>query len=260
MKLNLFQVDAFAENIFEGNPAAVIPLENWLPDNIMQNIASENNLSETAFFVPSKNSFHIRWFTPATEVDLCGHATLATAHVLFNHLNFKDNEIQFDSRSGILKVKKDGEQIILDFPTSFVTETELSENIKEAFNIQPEKCFKGKDDLMFIFRNESDIHNLIPDFQKIKTLKERGVIVTAKSEKFDFISRFFGPAVGINEDPVTGSAHTMLIPFWAEKLNKNKLVAKQVSKRGGILYCNFHGDRVEIGGNAKTYLIGEISI
>jgi len=258
MKLKIYQIDAFAEKVFEGNPAAVIPLQNWLPDEIMQKIALENNLSETAFFVSVETGFHIRWFTPVAEVDLCGHATLATAHVLFNHLNYAENEISFQSRSGILKVKKERDLIVLDFPASKISEIEIPENLKSTFNIQPIKCIKGRDDLMLFFENEEDITNLKPDFQKIIQSKTRGVIVTAKSEKYDFVSRFFAPAVGVNEDPVTGSAHTMLIPFWSKELGKNKMIAKQVSARGGILHCKNLGERVEIGGKAVTFLVGEI--
>lgn len=260
MKLQLYQVDAFAETVFEGNPAAVIPLENWLPDSVMQKIAMENNLSETAFFVSIPAGFHIRWFTPLAEVDLCGHATLATSHVLFNHLNFTEKKIHFKSRSGVLKVKKKDDLIVLDFPASFVTEIEIPVNLANAFNIQPKKCFKGRDDIMLIFEDETDIQNLKPDFQKISESETRGIIVTARSGKFDFVSRFFAPAVGINEDPVTGSAHTMLIPYWSQALNKTHLLAKQISSRGGILHCRNSGERVEIGGKAITYLVGEILI
>lgn len=260
MKLTLYQIDAFAEKVFEGNPAVVIPLKNWLNDEVMQKIALENNLSETAFFIPVKAGFHIRWFTPLAEVDLCGHATLASAHVLFNHLNNTEKEISFQSRSGILKVKKEGDLIILDFPASKISEFEVPENLKSAFNIQPKKCVKGRDDLMLIFDREEDILNLKPDFQKIIQSKTRGIIVTSKSEKYDFVSRFFAPAVGVNEDPVTGSAHTILIPFWSKELGKNEMIAKQVSSRGGVLYCKNSGERVEIGGKAVTYLIGEINL
>lgn len=259
MKLHLYQVDAFAETVFEGNPAAVIPLENWLNDSILQKIAMENNLSETAFFVPNATGFHIRWFTPLAEVDLCGHATLATSHVLFHHLNFAEKEIHFESRSGILKVKKEDNLIVLDFPASFVTEIEIPVHLLKAFNIHPKKCFKGREDLMLIFDSESDIQNLKPNFQKISESETRGIIATAKSEKFDFVSRFFAPSVGIDEDPVTGSAHTMLIPYWSRVLNKTRLLAKQISSRGGILHCKNSGERVEIGGLAVTYLVGEIN-
>ncbi|MGE0021401.1 MAG: PhzF family phenazine biosynthesis protein [Draconibacterium sp.] len=260
MKLTIYQVDAFAEKVFEGNPAAVIPLQEWLPDVLMQQIALENNLSETAFFVPIELGFHLRWFTPKAEVKLCGHATLATAHVLYNHLGFAENEIRFDSLSGELKVTREKDLIILDFPALTATETEIPESVAKAFNIAPKACFKGRDDYMLVFENEQEVLALQPDFQQLVNAQTRGVICTSKSNKYDFVSRFFAPAVGINEDPVTGSAHTMLIPFWAKKLGKNELLAKQVSARGGILNCKMAGERVEIGGKAVTFLTGEINI
>ena len=260
MKLRLYQVDAFAEKVYEGNPAAVVPLSEWLPDSTLQNIALENNLSETAFFVPVENGFHIRWFTPLAEVDLCGHATLASAYVLFNHLDYNQNQIRFESKSGELKVKKENELIVLNFPVSELLEIDVPENLKSAFNSRPVQCFRGRDDIMLVFNSEKQILDLKPDFQKIIQSKTRGIIATAKSEKYDFVSRFFAPAVGVNEDPVTGSAHTMLIPFWSKQLDKTSLIAKQVSKRGGILDCKNLGERVEIGGKAVTYLIGEIAV
>jgi PhzF family phenazine biosynthesis protein len=260
MNLKMYQVDAFAGKLFEGNPAAVVPLKNWLPDHTMQKIAMENNLSETAFFIPLENGFHIRWFTPVSEVDLCGHATLASAHVIFNYLEKTKIEISYQSKSGILKVKKEKDLIVLNFPTSPLKEIDIPENLKSAFNSAPVKCVKGRDDIMLIFDNEQQILNLKPDFNKILESNARGIIVTARSEQYDFISRFFAPAEGINEDPVTGSAHTMLIPYWAEQLGKTKLIAKQVSSRGGILHCSNVGERVEIGGVAITYMIGEIFI
>lgn len=260
MELKIYQADAFASTIFEGNPAAVIPLKNWLPDEIMQNIALENNLSETAFFISENDHFRIRWFTPLAEVNLCGHATLATAHVLFNHLNFDRKEIQFQSKSGGLKVKQNDGLIFLDFPVSDLTEIDIPDFLKDAFNFQPKKCFLGREDFMLIFENEKEIQNLVPDFLQLSKTKSRGIIATSKSEKFDFVSRFFAPAVGINEDPVTGSAHTMLIPYWANILEKNNLIARQISKRGGVLHCKNYGKRVEIGGKAITYLIGKIFI
>jgi len=260
MKHNIYQVDAFAEQVFEGNPAAVVPLENWLADDLMQKIALENNLSETAFFVPVENGFHIRWFTPLAEVDLCGHATLASAHVIFNHLNYTKGEIRFNSHSGILKVKKDQDLIVLNFPASPLTETEIPDNLAKSFNFKPIKCLKGRDDFMLIFEKETQIKQIKPDFQQLIQAKTRGVIVTSKSEKYDFVSRFFAPAVGVNEDPVTGSAHTMLIPYWSSELGKSELLTKQISNRGGILHCKNLGERVEIGGKAVTYLIGEIYI
>jgi len=260
MKHTIYQVDAFASQIFEGNPAAVVPLTAWLPDPVLQQIAMENNLSETAFFVPVESGFHIRWFTPKAEVKLCGHATLATAHVLFNHLGFAENEICFDSLSGILKVSRENDLIVLDFPASPITEVELPVSVAKAFKIAPKACLKGRDDYMLIFENEEEIVSLQPDFQQLVEANTRGVICTSKSAQYDFVSRFFGPAVGVNEDPVTGSAHTMLIPFWAEKLGKSELLAKQVSARGGILHCTLNGDRVKIGGKAVTFLTGEITI
>ena len=258
MKLTIYKVDAFAEKAFEGNPAAVVPLQEWLPDSLMQQIAMENNLSETSFFVPVESGFHIRWFTPKAEVKLCGHATLATAHVLFKHLGFTGNEIRFDSLSGTLKVTRENELIVLDFPALTATETEIPESVAKAFHIAPKACLKGRDDYMLVFENEQEILSLQPDFQQLVNAQTRGVICTSKSENYDFVSRFFAPAVGVNDDPVTGSAHTMLIPFWAEKLGKIELLAKQVSARGGILHCKLAGDRVKIGGKAVTFFAGEI--
>lgn len=260
MQYKIYQVDAFTDKIFEGNPAAVVPLDNWLPNETMQKIAAENNLSETAFFIPTGNGYHIRWFTPASEVNLCGHATLASAHVLFNLLDFNEPEIRFESRTGLLKVKQEGELIVLDFPASYLKAIEFPENVQTAFGEMPVKCLKGREDIMFVFKSEADIQNLKPDFQYMKKLDARGIIATATSEKYDFVSRFFAPNEGINEDPVTGSAHTMLIPYWAAKLGKNEMMARQISARGGTLYCKDHGERIEIAGKAVTYLIGNITI
>lgn len=260
MELTIYQVDAFAETVFEGNPAAVVPLEEWLPDEMMQKIALENNLSETAFFCPGAPNYKIRWFTPVAEVDLCGHATLATSHVLFRHLNYTNEEIRFESRSGLLTVKKTNGHMVLNFPVSKVEATSLPPALKTAFNVHPQKCFVGREDLLLVFQKEEDILRLQPNFMAIMEATERGVICTAPSEKYDFVSRFFGPAVGIDEDPVTGSAHTMLIPYWARQLNKTEMVAKQVSQRGGVLYCKYLNDRVEIGGNAVTYLVGKVTV
>jgi len=260
MNLTLYQVDAFAEAVFEGNPAAVVPLTEWLSDEHMQKIALENNLSETAFFCKNDQGYHIRWFTPLAEVNLCGHATLASAHVLFHHLGYEENEIKFESRSGLLTVKRDDKKIILNFPSSKVESKYIPTNLKTAFGGHPQEAFVGRDDLMLIFKNEKDIINLKPNFIEIIESNVRGVICTARSEKYDFVSRFFAPAVGVNEDPVTGSAHTMLIPYWAKHLQKSEMVAKQVSPRGGILYCKDLGERVEIGGTAVTYMIAQIEI
>lgn len=259
MELTIYQVDAFAEKVFEGNPAAVVPLENWLPDETMQKIALENNLSETAFFCPGDPNYKIRWFTPVAEVDLCGHATLATSHVLFRHLNYASDEIRFESRSGLLTVKKTDSHMVMNFPVSKVDARYIPPILKTAFNVHPNKCFIGREDLMLVFKKEEDILNLQPNFMKIMEATKRGVICTARSDKYDFVSRFFAPAVGIDEDPVTGSAHTMLIPYWAGQLKKSEMIGKQVSQRGGIVYCKHLNDRVEIGGNAVTYMVGKVS-
>ncbi|MDD4145089.1 MAG: PhzF family phenazine biosynthesis protein [Prolixibacteraceae bacterium] len=256
----IYQIDAFADKIFTGNPAAVIPLKKWLPDQLMQNIAMENNLSETAFFIPENDGFHIRWFTPLTEVNLCGHATLASAHVIFQHTNYDKDQIIFSSRSGILKGKKEGQFILLDFPASNLKKISLPDNIEQAFGIQPQKCIKGREDLMFVFDNSEEIKNLTPDIGFLKTLNARGIIVTAPSFEYDFVSRFFAPVEGIDEDPVTGSAHTMLIPYWSDRLQKKELITKQISSRGGVLKCLNKGARVEIGGRAVTFMIGEIHL
>jgi PhzF family phenazine biosynthesis protein len=258
MELKIYQVDAFADQVFSGNPAAVVPLENWLPGEVLQNIALENNLSETAFFVYEPEGLRIRWFTPASEVNLCGHATLGTAHILFNHLNFHANIIEFNSRSGLLKVKKSGDLLWLDFPASKLTQIEIPENLKKAVDSSPKECWHGRDDFMLIFEDEQTIRSINPDFTEISKSECRGLIVTAKGEKVDFVSRFFAPKVGVNEDPVTGSAHTMLIPYWSEKLGKKEMTARQVSKRSGNLKCINYGERVKIGGKAVTYLEGKI--
>lgn len=260
MNLNIYQVDAFSDTIFGGNPAAVVPLENWLSDEILQSIALENNLSETAFFVPVDNQYHIRWFTPNTEVDLCGHATLATAHVLFNEMNFGGEIISFNSKSGILTVRKDGDKLQLDFPTDEIKKIEQNQKINDALGISPSEIFKGKNDYLLVFDSEDTIINIKPNFHILKEFDERGVIVSSQGKETDFVSRFFAPGVGIDEDPVTGSAHTTLIPYWTAKLNKTELTAKQLSARGGKLWCKYLGDRVLISGYAKTYLKGEINI
>jgi len=260
MELKIYQVDAFAEKVFEGNPAAVIPLGEWLPDELMQKIGHENNLSETAFFLKEGDGFHIRWFTPTVEVDLCGHATLASAHVLFNHLGFKGKEIEFNSRSGILRVTKDRDLIQLDFPASYLVRMETPPALTAALNIQPVECWQGVEDIFLVYEHENDIRNLKPNFKKLAEVPTRGVIVTAKGEEADFVSRFFAPAVGVNEDPVTGSAHTMLVPYWTVNLGKKVLHGRQISERGGNLYCEEKGPRVYIAGRAVTYRIGQIFI
>lgn len=258
MKIPIYQVDAFSEKIFNGNPAAVCPLNKWPDDEILQNIAAENNLSETAFYVNEKGNIHIRWFTPSVEVDLCGHATLAAAHVLFNHFNYPGMQIIFQSKSGELRVKRQSDRLLLNFPSREPYPVDADEMLVEGLGLEPKEVFKSRDILAVV--DEQELRELNPDFGKLKKLDCLGVIVTSVSEQFDFVSRFFAPAAGINEDPVTGSAHSTLIPFWAKRLNKTKLMAKQISKRGGILYCEYLGDRVLIGGKAVTFLTGEIEV
>ncbi len=260
MELKIYQLDAFADKVFTGNPAAVCPLETWLPDDILQKIAMENNLAETAYYVKEKEGLRIRWFTPAVEVDLCGHATLASAVVLFNHEGYEGNQITFNSRSGPLTVTKDSDLLTLNFPTDTISEIDLSPELTNPFDIKPVKALKGKTDYMLVFESESVIKKLQPDLRQIAKLKARGVIVTAKGDTVDFVSRFFGPQSGVDEDPVTGSAHTSLIPYWSKVLGKTEMNAIQCSSRGGKLKCKLKGDRVEISGQAKTYLIGKIFI
>ena len=259
MTQKIYQVDAFANEIFSGNPAAVCPLEDWLSDDILQNIAMENNLAETAFYVKQDDQYQLRWFTPAVEVDLCGHATLAAAFVLFNHENHIGDTIQFHSlRSGILTVTKKDELLALNFPTDEWEPAQLTAELMAGFNIVPRFAFKGKTDYMLVFESEEEVVNIIPSYDEIAKVKARGIIVTAKGDHADFVSRFFAPAAGVNEDPVTGSAHTTLIPYWAERLGKSDLTAIQLSKRKGYLHCKYLGDRVEISGQGKLYLTGEI--
>jgi len=260
MKLKIYQADAFAASLFKGNPAAVVPLTKWLSDETMQQIAAENNLSETAFFIPEGDHFHIRWFTPKAEVRLCGHATLATAHVLFNELNFAGEQIAFNSQSGILTVKKVGDKLQLDFPADFAREVEAIPVFAEAFGVPPLATFKGSTDYLLLYNSEEIIRNMKPNFHLLYQTDARGIMVTAKGREVDFVSRFFAPGVGIDEDPVTGSAHTTLIPFWSIRLNKTELTALQLSARGGQLWCTLSDDRVLIAGKAATYLRGEIEI
>lgn len=260
MKLPIFQADAFAAGLFKGNPAAVVPLTKWLSDELMQQIAMENNLSETAFFIPENNHFHIRWFTPKAEVKLCGHATLATAHVLFNELNFQGDMLEFNSLSGILTVKKVEDKLQLNFPADFAQEVEPVDLFTEAFGVQPLQTLKGRTDYLLLFTSEEIIQNFHPNIQLLLATNARGIIVSAKGNDVDFVSRFFAPAVGVNEDPVTGSAHTTLIPFWANRLNKTEMTALQLSARGGRLWCTLSDERVFIAGKAVTYLRGEIEI
>ncbi len=260
MKIQIFQVDAFTNKTFKGNPAAVCPLDSWLPDDLMQNIAAENNLSETAFFVKNGNVFEIRWFTPTVEVDLCGHATLATAHVLFNHLDYDGDMIFLESKSGKLRVKNSGDLLWLDFPSGFYEKVSIPSKLNEAIAARPIEAGAARDYLIAVYEFEEIIKNMQPDLNKLKELPYHAIIVTAKGNKVDFVSRMFAPAIGIDEDPVTGSAHTVLTPYWSQKLKKVHLSANQISTRGGELHCKMSGDRVEIGGQAVTYLVGEILV
>jgi len=260
MNIPFYQVDAFTDRLFGGNPAGVCPLEQWLPEETMQQIAMENNLSETAFFVEQGEGFYIRWFTPIVEVNLCGHATLASAHVLYSEMEYPGKVISFESRSGRLNVRREGDLLILDFPANKPQHTVLPEDFVQALNITPIQSLRGTEDYLLLYRTQQEVEALIPDFRKLEKVDARAVIVTAPGDKTDFVSRFFAPHVGIDEDPVTGSAHTVLIPFWAEKLGKNKMKALQLSRRGGTLFCHMRGDRAEIGGKAVTFLKGEIVI
>ena len=259
MKIDLYQVDAFASKVFEGNPAAVCPLDTWISDEEMQKIAMENNLSETAYFVEEGDTYRLRWFTPEAEVDLCGHATLASAHVLFNHLGYDREEIRFDSNSGILKVSKDDDVLKMDFPSTIGEKVNPPQKLIEALGVKSDLAYKASD-YMVILDDEQQVRDLNPNFFLLNEIDTRGVIVTAPGTEVDFVSRFFAPAVGINEDPVTGSAHTMMTPYWSGRLGKNELSARQISKRGGAVFCRMLGDRVEISGKAKTYLVGHIEI
>lgn len=259
MKLDIYQVDAFANKSFEGNPAAICPLDKWLSDELMQSIAEENNLSETAFFVPVDQGFHIRWFTPSHEVDLCGHATLASAYVIFECLDYQKNEIIFESRSGLLSVKKNQNWLEMDFPSQPPEKCTAPRPLLDAFEQAPIECLKSEDYIV-VFEDESAVLNAKPDLALLAQLDLRGVLITAKSANYDFVTRCFAPKYGINEDPVTGSAFTQLVPYWADKLDKQTFEAKQVSKRGGVVRCIYSGDRVKISGKAVQYMSGVIEV
>jgi PhzF family phenazine biosynthesis protein len=262
MNLKIYQVDAFTDTVFSGNPAAVCVLETWLKEETMQHIAEENNLSETVFLVKNGDIYDIRWFAPTVEIDLCGHATLAAAFVLFHFYNEKGNLIQFYShRSGSLSVEKlEKGWLKLNFPTDKISEIPEIPALNGALGVVPIATLKGKTDYMVVVENADIVRNLSPNFFELSKIKARGVIVTARSEAEDFVSRFFAPQSGINEDPVTGSAHTSLVPYWSQQLQKKQLLARQVSSRGGVLQCEDLGERVSIAGQAVCYLIGEIII
>lgn len=258
MNLTIYQVDAFTKEVFKGNPAAICPLESWLETGLMQKIALENNLSETAFFVKKDGVYEIRWFTPTYEIDLCGHATLASAFVIFEILKLETDKITFHShKSGELSVEKKDDILILDFPSRPVSPVETPEGLIEAIGKEPKEVFKARD-YFLVYETEQEILDIVPNFSKLIEVGGHGFIITAKGESSDFVSRFFAPEVGVFEDPVTGSAHCNLIPFWSERLGKTELFARQISARGGELFCELKGDRVKIGGNAVLYLKGEI--
>jgi len=259
MKLTIYQIDAFASKIFEGNPAAICPLMQWLPDELMQSIAAENNLSETAFFVATESGFHIRWFTPLHEVDLCGHATLAAAYVIFEQLEKSKNKVEFLSNSGTLLVTKKADALELNFPAQPATACEVPDAIANAFEVMPLKCLKSQDYIV-VFDSEEIVLNAKPNLELLSQLDLRGVAITSLAKNYDFVTRFFAPKYGINEDPVTGSAFTQLIPYWSDKLNKKILSAKQVSKRGGEVSCINDGERVRISGRAVQYMRGQIDV
>ena len=259
MQIPFYQVDAFSKKIFGGNPAAVCLLESWPDDTTLQSIAAENNLSETAFLVPkSKEKYDLRWFTPAVEMDLCGHATLASAFVIFSFINSSLSSVYFETASGLLSVSRSGELLSMDFPSRKPEPTEKSPLLSQALGEEPLEVLKSRD-LLVVFNDESAVRGMNPDFDTLKQIRDAfAVIVTARGEKSDFVSRFFAPNAGIPEDPVTGSAHCTLIPYWADRLKKNQLHAFQLSKRGGELFCENAGERVRISGNAVLYSKGEL--
>ncbi|MBN1695981.1 MAG: PhzF family phenazine biosynthesis protein [Spirochaetales bacterium] len=261
MNIKLYQIDSFTGTLFSGNPAAVCPLSgDWPPDSLMQHIAMENNCAETAFYIFRDGRYHIRWFTPATEVDLCGHATLAAAYVLFLYEQYEGRELSFDSKSGLLAVRREGDYLTMSFPEDTITAVETSDEIKACFDIEPVETIKGRTDYMLVYRNEEEIRHIFYDLDRIRRIRARGVIITARGNDCDFVSRFFAPQSGIDEDPVTGSAHTTLVPYWSGVLHKDEFTARQLSKRGGFLLCRKKSGVIEISGKAVLYLKGEVSL
>jgi len=259
MKIPIFQIDAFASRVFQGNPAAVCPLEHWLPEATMQAIAAENNLAETAFLVGQGGRYEIRWFTPVQEVDLCGHATLASAHVVFETLEPGRREVAFDSPGGALRVSREDDLLMLDFPTYAPTAVLAPAGLAEAMGRPPREVLRTRD-LLLVYDTEEEIRALAPDMSRLLELDGLGVIASAPGRGSDFVSRFFAPKAGIPEDPATGSSHCTLIPYWAGRLGKPRLHALQLSRRGGELFCEHRGERVRIGGRAVRYLEGTIEI
>ena len=260
MTTPIYYVDAFTDKLFSGNPAAVI-FSQIKDGQLMQKIAAENNLSETAFIREENGIFHIRWFAPLCEIDLCGHATLASAYIFFKYIKPESSMFEVQSlKNGILKVTKKNNLLVLDFPKDSLSQYNEFSLIEEIININPIELYKGRDDVLAIVESEDSVRNLDINFELLNKINARGLIVSAEGTKSDFVSRFFAPSAGVNEDPVTGSAHTTLIPYWSNKLGKTSMHAEQLSERGGILYCEDKNDRVLIGGNAIEYLKGEINI
>lgn len=259
MRQTIYQIDAFTDRVFAGNPAAVCPLDAWPDDELLQNIAQENNLSETAFFVKNEDKYDIRWFTPTTEVDLCGHATLAAAFALFFCEQHPGDLIRFHShRSGVLNVQRQGDLLTLDFPVDVPARISDVSEWMDGFDIQPVEVWRGKSDILLLFETEEQVCGLQPRFEVIEKWPVRGAIATAPGHSTDFVSRFFAPQSGVPEDPVTGSAHTTLTPFWGNRLHKEELSAAQRSARGGLLQCRLLGERVAISGQARLYMRGHI--
>lgn len=259
MKIPIYQVDTFTDRLFSGNPAAVCPLEEWIDDDMMQSIATENNLSETAFFVKESDSYKIRWFTPVREVELCGHATLASAYIYFKYIKRDENTIKFNSPSGELIVNKDAFRLSMDFPATVPEKASLGESLSNTLNIKPVEILASQD-YFLVYENQDQVVEFKPVFKKLMEIKLRGLIITAPGKNCDFVSRFFAPKYGIDEDPVTGSAHCALVPYWSEKLGKKKLHAKQLSERGGELFCEMKNNRVIISGKVVEYMRGMIEI
>ena len=260
MSTPIYYVDAFTDKLFSGNPAAVI-FSQIKDEQLMQKIAAENNLSETAFIREENGIFYIRWFAPLCEIDLCGHATLASAFIFFKYIKPESSVFEVHSqKNGILKVTKKNNLLVLDFPKDSLSKYNEFSSIEEIININPIELYKGRDDVLAIVESEDSVKNLDINFELLNKINARGLIVSARGTKSDFVSRFFAPSAGVNEDPVTGSAHTTLIPYWSNKLDKISMHAEQLSERGGVLYCEDKNDRVLIGGNAIEYLKGEINI
>ena len=259
MRLQYYHVDAFAGTVFSGNPAGVCPLERRLPDETLQRIAAENTLSETAFFTREPGYFHLRWFTPTVEVDLCGHATLAPAHVLFSELGHPESTVRFQTRSGLLTATRREAMIELDFPARPPLPCAAPENLLRGLGRRPHEVLKARD-YVAVFGSQSEVASLKPDMDLLARLDCLGIIATARGDDADFVSRFFAPRAGVPEDPVTGSSHCSLIPLWSERLGKKDLLARQISRRGGEIFCRHLGDRVGIGGRAVTFSRGEIEI